>query len=254
MSKKQTMSASPQDNITIVLVGTRYPGNIGSVARAMWNMGFDHLRLARPVCAIDEESRRMARSGDVVLARARVHRSLEAALRGIRLTVGTTAKTGGYRRQAQPPRIMAPQIVAQAARQKVAIVFGPEDTGLVDQDLRLCNMLVRIPTHRRGRSINVAQSVMLLCYELYLAQSNLNVSQPLSLAPVEQLEAMYQQLQEALLEAGFLHSKNTDHMMLALRRLLGRAGLEDSDVAILRGIARQIAWHAKRAPRAEGNS
>src|SRR5262249_41355489 len=104
------MSAGPLDKITIVLVGTKHPGNIGSVARAMWNMGLDHLRLARPLCTIDEESRRMARSGAAILGAATVHRSLETALRGIRLTVGTTAKTGGYRSQTQPPRTVAPRI------------------------------------------------------------------------------------------------------------------------------------------------
>jgi tRNA/rRNA methyltransferase len=248
------MRSSPLDNITIVLVGTKYPGNIGSVARAMWNMGLDHLRLARPQCRIDEESRRMARSGGAILDHTRVHRSLQAALRGMRLTVGTTGKTGGYRSPTHAPRVVAPKILAQAAGQKVAIVFGPEDTGLLDQDLRLCQMLVGIPTHRRGRSINLAQAVMIFCYELYLARSKGHLSPSLSLAPVERLEAMYAQLQEALLETGFLHAQNTDHMMFALRRLLGRAGLEDSDVAILRGIARQIAWHAKRAPKDKGKS
>jgi tRNA/rRNA methyltransferase len=196
----------------------------------------------------------MARSGAVILDNVRIHRSVEAALRGIRLTVGTTGKTGGYRSRTCPPRVAATQILTQAVRQNVAIVFGPEDTGLLDQDLRLCQTLVRIPTHRRGRSINLAQSVMLLCYEIYLAQSESRFSPSLSLAPAERIEAMYLQLQEALLETGFLHANNTDHMMFALRRLLGRAGLEDSDVAILRGIARQIAWHARRAANDEGKA
>jgi len=233
-------------NITIILVGTKYPGNIGSVARAMHNMGLAELRLAAPQCSIDEQSHRLARSGKEILEAAKSYRSLRSALRGIRFPVGTTGKTGGNRNQTYAPRLLASHILRQAERQKVGIVFGPEDTGLVDEDLILCPMLLRIPTHPRGRSINLAQSVMIIAYELFLAQMTREPARVPDLASVEQVEAMYQQLEEALLQIGFLHPKNARHMMFALRRLLGRAGLAARDVGILRGIARQIEWYAKR--------
>ena len=120
-------------------------------------------------------------------------------------------------------------------------MFGPEDTGLVDQDLRLCQMLIRIPTQHRGHSINLAQSVMVICYELLLGSLEREPARAVRLASLEQVEAMYAQLENALLEIGFLQPKNADHMMFTLRRMLGRAGLEPSDVGVLRGIARQIA-------------
>jgi tRNA/rRNA methyltransferase len=234
------------DNIVIILVGTKYPGNIGSAARAMQNMGLRHLHLAAPECAINDEARRMARRATNILGAARVFRSLRSALRGVRLVVGTTGKTGGHRQQARSPRSLAPGILRLAETQRVGIVFGPEDTGLVDEDLLLCHLLARIPTDPGAHSINLAQAVMLVCYELYLSRSEHEPSCIPKLASVEEVEAMYQQLERALREIGFLHDENARHMMFRLRRLLGRAGLEHSDVTILRGIARQVAWFGSK--------
>lgn len=242
------MPGGALDNIHIVLVGTKHPGNIGSVARALHNMGISHLRLAGPQCRINEESYRLARSGGAILESARRCRSTASALRGIGLIAGTTGKTGGNRRQTFPPRALAPRLISHAATQKVGILFGPEDTGLVDEDIMLCGTLMRIPTPPVARSINLAQAVMLVCYELFLASLDRPPERVPKLAKLEQVEAMYRQLEESLLQIGFLNDKTARHMMFALRRLLGRAGLEDTDVAIFRGIARQIAWYASRTP------
>jgi tRNA C32,U32 (ribose-2'-O)-methylase TrmJ len=104
---------------------------------------------------------------------------------------------------------------------------------------------MRIPTDPDSCSINVAHAVTILCYELFLASLKREPIKVPRLAAVEQVEAMYAQLEEALLEIGFLHPQNAHHMMFALRRFFGRAGLEATDVGILRGISRQIAWFAK---------
>ena len=230
------------NNIGIVLVGTKYPGNIGSVARAMHNMGLDHLRLAAPQCRIDDEAWRMARISNPVLASARCHRSLGAALRGFRLVVGTTGKSGGKREQTTSARALAPLILSHAARQRVAIVFGPEDTGLIDEDLKRCQWLMRIPTRPGAHSINLSHAVMVVSYELFLGHLGFEPARVPVLAGVDQIEAMYLQLETALRTIGFLHDENAAHMMFRLRRLLGRSGLERSDVGIMRGIARQLAW------------
>jgi tRNA/rRNA methyltransferase len=231
-------------NIAIILLGTKYPGNIGSAARAMFNMGLSRLILAAPKCSINEESYRLAKSGRPILDSAKTCRSLGSALRGIRFLVGTTGKTGGYRSQSYSPRSLVPRILDYAAQQRVGILFGPEDTGLVDHDLGLCQFLMRIPTERKANSINLAQSVMIVCYELLLGSLDREPTHVPKLASVEQVEAMYEQLEKALLETGFLHSENTKHMMMRIRRMLGKAGLEKSDVGVLRGIARQINWYA----------
>ena len=234
----------PLENVSIILVGTKYPGNIGSAARAMFNMGLSRLVLAAPQCAINDESFRMGKGGTDILESARTFKSLKSALRGIRLLVGTTAKSGGYRARAYSPRHLAPRILNHADRQKVGILFGPEDTGLVDDDLRLCQLLVRIPTRHDSNSLNLAQAVMIVCYELLLGSLKREPARVPRLASVEQIEAMYDQLEKALLEIGFLQPQNAGHMMFVLRRMLGRAGLESQDVGILRGVARQIAWYS----------
>ena len=243
------MAHHPLDNIVVMLKGTKHPGNIGSVARAMNNMGLKNLVLAGPQCEVNEESFRLARAGGDVLDRAKTFRSMKSAWRGIRMLVGTTGKTGGDRAQACSPRLLAPRIIDHAARQKVGILFGPEDTGLIDSDLAPCQMLIRIPTHPDARSINLAHAVMLVSYELFLAHLERDPVRVPKLAAVEQVEAMYSQLEKALQDIGFLQEQNTKHMMFGLRRIMGRAGLEARDVGIFRGIARQIAWHARKGSR-----
>src|SRR5687767_2907790 len=183
------MSANPLNNIVIVLIGTKHPGNLGAVARAMHNMGLKHLRLVSPQCTLDDEAYRRARAGEILLAKVKSYISLKNALRGISFTVGTTAKTGGNRGQTQSPRVLTPTILARAKQQKVGIIFGPEDTGLVDDDLELCQMLAQIPTHPQARSINLSQSVMVMSYELYVGHLELEPGRSLELASVEQVEA-----------------------------------------------------------------
>jgi tRNA/rRNA methyltransferase len=234
----------PLENIAIVLAGTKHPGNIGSAARAMFNMGLKQLILAAPKCAIDEQSYRMAKSGKGILDSARTCRSLKSALRGFRLLVGTTGKSGGYRAPADAPRSLVPRILNHAEQEKVAILFGPEDTGLVDDDLQLCQLLIRIPTQKKANSINIAQAVMIVCYEIFLGSLKREPVRVPRLASLMQIEAMFDQLEKALLDIGFLQPQNARHMMINLRQMLGRAGLEPSDAGILRGIARQIAWYA----------
>ncbi len=232
------------ENVTIILAGTKYAGNIGSAARAMFNMGLGRLVLAAPQCAINEESYRMAKAGKEILDSAKTCRSVKSALRGIRFLIGTTGKSGGYRAHSQTPRELVPKILNHAAQQKVGILFGPEDTGLIDEDLRFCQQLIRIPTQFKANSINLAQAVMIVSYELLLGSLERESTRVPRLASLEQVESMYVQFEKSLLDIGFLHPQNAKHMMFALRRLLGRAGLQPSDVGMLRGIARQIGWYA----------
>ena len=234
------------ENVVIILSGTKHPGNIGSAARAICNMGLSRLVLVAPQCAVNEESYRLAKAGKVILDSVKTCRSLKTALRGIHLLVGTSSKSGGYRAQASSPRDLIPGILDHASRQKVGILFGPEDTGLVDDDLQYCQLLMRIPTQYKARSINLAQAVMIVSYELLLGSLEREPARVPRLASLEQVEAMYTQLEKSLLDIGFLQTQNAKHMMFAIRRMLGRADLEKSDVEILRGIARQIGWYGKR--------
>jgi len=232
-------------NLRIVLVRPHYSGNIGAVARAMRNLGISDLALVNPARLCREQAETMAVHARDVLDSMQVHASLHAAVADCGLVVGTTCRPGLYRDDARPPRVRAPHVVAAATANRVALVFGPEDSGLANDDLRLCHQLLTIPTDPVYPSLNVAQAVLLCCYEVFLATQEPSASgAPRPLAVAERQELMYEKLKGALLKIGFLHGDNREHIMFALRRIVGRAGLEDRDVRILLGLARQIEWYA----------
>lgn len=231
-------------NLRIVLVRPQYSGNIGAVARAMRNLGASDLALVNPAPLSREQADMMAVHARDVLDAMQVHTSLRTAVADCSLVVGTTCRPGLYRESAITPRTLAPHIVATAATNRVALVFGPEDSGLSNDDLRCCQRLMMIPTDPAYTSLNVAQAVLLCCYEVFLAAQEHTDITPRPLAVAERQELMYEKLKQALLKVGFLHKDNPEHIMFALRRIFGRAGLEERDVRIMLGMARQIDWYA----------
>jgi len=177
----------------------------------------------------------------------RIYSTLREAVADCGLIVGTTCRGGLYREGSLTPRDLAPEIIMAAHTNRVALVFGPEDHGLSNDDLRLCQRLITIPSHPTYPSFNVAQAVLLCCYELFLTVAHhepIEAGPPL--ASAERIEFMYEKLKGACLKIGFLHSDNPEHIMFAFRRIFGRAGLEDREVRILLGLAHQIAWYANR--------
>jgi tRNA/rRNA methyltransferase len=134
----------------------------------------------------------------------------------------------------------------------VALVFGPEDHGLANDDLKHCNRLMTIPTSADYTSLNLAQAVMVCVYEIFLAaaprprKERHGGEADLQLAPAKRVAFVFTRLQEAFLRIGFLPPENPDHIMFAVRRLLGRAGLEEREVRILLALARQIEWSGRR--------
>ena len=246
----------PLSNIRVVLVRPRGAANVGAVARAMKNMGLRELVLVRPASMNSFWAKAMAAHAEDVLRNVRQTETLGAAVGDCGLVVGTTCRGGPYRVAPEPPRIAAPHIVAAAAANRVALVFGPEDHGLSNEDLTACHRLIAIAADPAYQSLNLAQAVLVCCYELYLASTGEARSSP-ELAAAEQVELMFQKLQAALCSIGFLHADNPDHIMYAFRRFLGRAELEPRDVNILLGLARQIEWfgsggHAVMARTANG--
>jgi tRNA/rRNA methyltransferase len=236
--------AMPLRNIRIVLVRPRGGANVGAVARAMKNMGLHDLVLVRPAIVRTFWSKTMAVHAEDVLNRARRCDSLAEAVADCGLVVGTTCRNGLYREAAEPPRDVAIRMVTVARSNPVALVFGPEDHGLSNDDLKLCQQLISIPTDSGYASLNLAQAVMVCCYELFLAAQK-TVSTAQVLATAERVEFMFQRLQAAFLSIGFLHADNPDHIMFAFRRFLGRAQMEERDVSILLGLARQIEWFGR---------
>ncbi len=235
----------PLSNVRIVLVRPRGAANVGAVARAMKNMGVAELVLVRPALVRAFWSKALAVHADDVLERVRRCDSLDEAVADCGLVVGTTCRGGLYRAAAEPPRSAAPQIMATAATNRVALLFGPEDHGLNNDDLKRCQRLIAIPTDPGYPSLNLAQAVMVCCYEFFLAANGALPAAAPALAAAQQVERMFERLQAALLSIGFLHPDNPDHIMFALRRMLGRAQLEAQDVQVLLGVARQIEWFGR---------
>jgi TrmH family RNA methyltransferase len=236
------------EQVAFVLVRTKNAGNIGAAARALRNMGFADLRLVAPRADADRVASELAAHGRELLAQSPRYQTLDEALHDRTLAIGTTCRGGAYRSGVTPVREAAAELTQDNSRERIALVFGPEDHGLSNDELASCQRLVIIPTTPDYPSLNLAQAVMVVAWELFMSRQETRVSTqgdvPV-LAPLSTVEAMLRRLEHALIEIGFLSETNPDHIMFALRVLLGRAGLSPRDVDILNGIARQIGWFAE---------
>ncbi len=232
-------------NIRIVLVRPKGSGNIGSVARAMKNMGLQDLALVGGGRIESLSARAMAVHAGEILKEAHRFSTLREAVSDCSMVVGTTCKSGLYRSHSLPPREVARKIVAAANSGKAGIVFGPEDHGLSNRDLKHCQLLITIPTHPDYPSLNIAQAVMICLYEIFLAAQKKLPKEKIARAQSENVERLFDKMKSSLLKIGFLDSENPDHILLALRRVLGRAGLEEKDVRVLTGLFRQIEWYGE---------
>src|SRR4030042_277294 len=148
---------------------------------------------------------------------------------------------GSGRGPAVSPRRMAESLVGLSQENDVALLFGPEDTGLTNEDLRFCQTVVTIPT-AGFKSLNLSHAVMIVCYELFVARMEKDLPAAPKLATVREIEAMYAKLKEVLLAIGFFLPENPDYWMMHIRRLFARTTLQAREVKIIRGICRQIAW------------
>jgi len=230
-----------------VLVGTLNSGNIGSVARAMANMGLSSLSLVNPRCKIDQQSYAMATHGDEILRGARSFPALRDALADAVYVYGATAR-GRRWRDALEPREFGGRALHHARSSRVAIVFGPEDMGLSNDELELCNEVVSIPTAEGASSLNLSHAVLLVCYELFSATLGARAAEAAAIepAPVAMVEAMYDHMRESLLDIGFLNPQKPDHTLGIIRRMLTRAGMTVPEVRMLRGLFRQLAWYIRK--------
>jgi tRNA/rRNA methyltransferase len=237
----------PMRNVRVVLVRPRGSANVGAAARAMKNMGLTSLVLVDPVCRRAPAEAMAVHARDVVRA-AVTHATVAEAVADCALVVGTTCRRGPYRAGALEPDAVAPLVLGAAAHAPVALLFGPEDHGLSNDDLRHCQRLVTIDTSEAYASLNLAQAVLLVCHELRrAARAGEALGTDTEPAPAEAVQRMYEHLQRALLSIGFLHPQNPEHLMFAIRRLFGRAGLDEHEVRIILGMARQMEWAAGQA-------
>lgn len=246
-------------NSRIVLVRPHYAGNLGATARVMHNFGLSQLMLVDPVASVnDAEARRLSTHGEHILNAARITPSLQAAVADCVLVVATSANTGGTVRQTVtvPARELMPRVVEAAARGPVAVVFGPEPSGLTNEEIGVCHYLMHIPAHESYPALNLAQAVAICLYELHLCrqESSLPPSDPESPAAHVELERAFDHLRQGLESIHFLYGPKSDALMHALRHLFSRAKPTTTEVGILHGLARQLEWIAIRNPNSAAES
>lgn len=247
----------------IILVEPAGAINVGSIARVMKNMQLEELILVNPQCDRDsDEARRMAVHGIDVLEKARIVSSLPEALQGCQKAIATTARSRSIPTTLESPKEALPWLLTENVNS--ALIFGPEERGLSNIELNYAQRFVCIPANPAYPSLNLAQAVAICSYELYQADCDrsLDTSESYVKLPKEEnndssvtaqkqanldtLEQYYQHLEQVLLEIGYLYPHTTPAKMEKFRRLYNKANLSEKEVAMLRGILRQVMWAINR--------
>lgn len=231
--------------VEVVLVRPTRSANVAAACRAMKNMGLRQLRIVGPPADLDEpEARNLAYGAWDVLDAARPAPSLLDAVADSTFVAGAT---GRIVPDAWTPRRLAQEAEERAGGGRLSLVFGPEASGLTNQELALCHVRVRIPTSLEHPSLNLAQAVLVLAYELHVAGAPAaTLEEPLP-ASAGELEVAVQELRAALLGIGYLNPAQPDEVLSELRALLLRSRPTPREVTLLRGMARQVAWAGKKA-------
>jgi TrmH family RNA methyltransferase len=235
------MSLEP---IRIVLSRPTHPGNIGAAARAMKNMGLNHLVLVAPEKYPHPDATALAADAADLLEQARVCQTLEQAIGDCTLVIGTSARNRRIDWPALDPRACAQRLLTAAARGPVALLFGQERTGLTNDELDRCQYVVTIPTSANYASINLAGAVQILAYELFSASASglerTGDAREQPLATADEMQRLYEHLEQVLIETGFLDPANPRLLMRRLVRLFGRAQLDRNELNIVRGILTSV--------------
>ena len=239
-------------NIRVVLVEPAGALNVGSIARIMKNMGLTRLVLVNPRCDLEsDEARQMAVHAVDLLERARVVDSIPAALAGCQQAIATTVRSRSVPILLEPPSVVLPGLLAPNIQS--ALLFGAEDRGLSNEELKYAQRFICIESNPDYPSLNLAQAVTICVYQLYQSflerqDDKPSIASPIAPpplstnAPLEVLEGYYQDLEAMLLEIGYLYPHTAPVKMEKFRRLYNRANLQSEEVAMLRGILRQMRW------------
>ena len=236
-------------HVAVVLNQPKLSENIGTTARAAANMGLGRLIVVNPYF-LDKHIILAAgtRAAHDLVENMTVKDDLVEALSEFHYVIGTSARQGSHRGPFFNPRTMAAHLTELGSEQRIALLFGPERSGLTTEDLRLCQAVVRIPTaNSKTSSLNLAQAVLILGYELLLAAAepaseNNRLKPRIKPAPMNEVQAMYDHLEETLVNIGFLPDKNTGHWLMSFKRIFNRSGLTHGDCNLIRGVCRQIKW------------
>lgn len=233
-----------KDNIRFVLVEPKESGNIGASARAIKNMGFRNLALVKPPARIGEEAGWFAHGAQDILDRAQSYPTLAEAIGDCGLVVGTTRRTGKRRRVFLPLDETIVRIIRYARNNRIAILFGREAKGLSNIEIEQCGLLLKIPSAPQQPSLNVAQAVLIVAYELMKAEYDVpSPKNPESLVPHRDMNALYGRVSQTLKLLDYIARGDRDleaKIMLNLKHFIGRAGLAEWELNMLHGIIGQI--------------
>lgn len=254
------------DQIRIVLVNTTNSGNIGAAARAMKNMGVTQLVLVDPIAEIDGDAIVRASGASEILDSCVIVSSLDEAVAGCGLVIGTSARGRHIPWPLCSPRecgAKAKQAVAN--NNSVALVFGRESRGLTNEELHKCNAHVHIPTNPDFSSLNIAAAVQVMCYEMRLSaleeesgevaeksNNQWGVEWDYEVAPHGDLERFFDHLKDSLVDIGFLDPNTPKQLMTRLRRMFQRTALDTMEVSMMRGILAAVQRKAKVANEVDG--
>jgi tRNA/rRNA methyltransferase len=239
-------------NCRIVLVRPAVAGNLGATARIMRNMGLTDLVLVTPTAdPADREARRLSTHGEAILDNARIVEDLATAVGDCGIVVGTTARTGKRIRGGFGlPEAVLPQLLRVLPSGPAALVFGPEASGLTDEEITRFHYVLHIPADPAYPTLNLAQAVAICLYELrrvWLGQADALRADRTPASFADQ-ERAFAHLRTALEEIHFVYGPAADALMHALRHLIARAGPSDMEIGVLHGLARQIRWYVREHP------
>ncbi len=244
-----TMSTTQRllDNIAVVLVNPKYPENIGSAARAAWNMGITRLITVANEYPDHERMTRLAtHNATHLIDKMEFHENLRDALKPFSQIIGTTARKGRHRTQGNSPREIMQIILPMLKENQVAFLFGAEDRGLTNDDLKYCQLRSAIPTADFS-SLNLAQAVAIHCYEIYHAvvHDPKDIQANPTIATSYEVEHMYDYMEHSLQQIHFLHDKSHEYYMRNLRQFFGRLQLQSKETKLLQSIFRQFLSYKK---------
>lgn len=240
------VSSPALDKIAVILHSPSIPENIGSVARVMGNTGFSRLIVSASRTKDWKTAGKLAVSARPLLDNAQVCSSLEEALSlsGANFIVGTSGRDRKYWK-ARDISEAAQEILGRTSRGKVALLFGPEDAGLTNEELTLCHMVVNIPFGGEMASYNLSHAAAIVLFSIMTA-SLPDADPPEDETPgFDEMEGMFFHIQELLTEIRFLWDDNPDHMMRAMRGFINRAEPSEAEVKMIRGICRRLLWHLR---------
>lgn len=237
------------ENIFVVLSEPKGPMNVGAVARAMNNMGMRDLALVNPCDYTCEDARKMASGCNDTLLGAKVYPSVREAVSEAGFVAGMTCRTGKYRQDVVTPEELSERLAAVSQSNKVALLFGTERTGLSNDEIALCDTLVTIPTSSFNPSLNLSQAVLLVCYAIFRSSEEgrqpVGEERDLPLATSEEMEQMYDHMEDLFQRIGYLNAQNPGHIMMSIRNIFARTSLDSRDVKIIRGMIGKIDCYRK---------